>query len=256
MIEYLGRADYQVKIRGFRIELGEIESVLRQHPALREAAIVAREDTPGDKRLVAYVVPKIEDGGWKIEDGGADAFETPSSILDPPSSMHQDLRAFLKDKLPDYMIPSTFVVLAALPLTPNGKVDRRALLASDLTHTARADVFVAPRTPLEEALAGIWAGVLGLERVGVYDNFFDLGGHSLKAAQLVTRVRETFQVNLPVRSLFEATTVASMVELVVAQEARPGQSEKIARVLKRLKGTSDEDKQRLLEQKRRERGQA
>jgi amino acid adenylation domain-containing protein len=180
-VEFLGRMDQQVKIRGFRVELGEIEAALRQEAGVAECAVVAREDVPGDRRLVAYLV------------GGADA---------------DALRAGLRRTLPDYMVPSAFVFLDQLPLTPNGKVDRRALPAPE----AAADEasYVAPRTPVEEVLAELWAELLRAERVGVTENFFALGGHSLLATRMVSRVRELFGVELPLRALFEGPTVAEL----------------------------------------------
>ncbi|MGC0779176.1 MAG: amino acid adenylation domain-containing protein, partial [Candidatus Acidiferrum sp.] len=186
-IEFLGRADHQVKVRGFRIELGEIEAVLGQHPAVREAVVLAREDAPGEKRLVAYVVAE---------------------------STADELRRFLKDKLPDHMVPAVFVLLDTLPLLSNGKIDRRALPAPDRTRPELDNTFVAPRTPTEELLAQIWAQLLDLERVGVHDNFFDLGGHSLLATQAVSRMREAFQVEIPLRRLFEVPTVAGLAESI------------------------------------------
>ena len=199
-IEFLGRADHQVKIRGFRIELGEIEAALGQHPAVRQAVVLAREDVPGEKRLVAYVVAERE------------AFPTTT-----------DLRRFLKDKLPDHMVPAVFVSLDALPLMPNGKIDRRALPAPDRSRPELDKAFVAPRTPAEEILAEIWARLLDVERIGIHDNFFDLGGHSLLATQLVSRVREAFQVELPLRRLFEVPTVAGLAESIEAAR-RTGQT--------------------------------
>ena len=187
-IEFLGRRDHQVKIRGFRIELGEIEAALNQHAAVQEAVVVVREDQPGNRRLVAYLVPN------------AVPFEV------------SDLRRFLHDKLPEYMLPSAFVVLDALPLTPNGKVDRRALPAPEQTRSSLADTYTAPRTPLEGILAGTWAEVLGLKQVGIHDNFFELGGHSLLATQIISRVRSAFQVELPLRTVFESPTIAGMAE--------------------------------------------
>ncbi|MGD1020131.1 MAG: amino acid adenylation domain-containing protein [Verrucomicrobiia bacterium] len=192
-IEFLGRADHQVKIRGFRIELGEIEAALGQHPAVREAVVVAREDAPGEKRLVAYVVPERE-----------------------PLPTTTDLRNFLKEKLPEYMVPAVFVLLDALPLMPNGKIDRRALPSPDRSRPELDKAFVAPRTSTEESLAEIWAQLLNIERVGIHDNFFDLGGHSLLATQLVSRIREGFQVEIPLRRLFEVPTVAGLAESVEA----------------------------------------
>jgi len=198
-IEFLGRADHQVKIRGFRIELGEIEAALGQHPAVRETVVLAREDAPGEKRLVAYVVAERE-----------------------PLPTTTDLRNFLKEKLPEYMLPKVFVLLEALPLMPNGKIDRRALPSPDRSRPELDKAFVAPRTPAEKLLAEIWAQLLDIERVGIHDNFFDLGGHSLLATQLVSRMRETFQVEIPLRRLFEAPTVAGLAESIeAARQAGP-----------------------------------
>jgi amino acid adenylation domain-containing protein len=192
-IEFLGRIDHQVKIRGFRIELGEVESVLGRHPAVEEAVVIAREDVPGDKRLVAYVVASHE-----------------------PTPTFSELRSFLEEKLPDYMIPAAFVPLDAMPLTDNGKVDRRALPAPDRMRPDLQEAFVAPRSQSEELVVGIWSNVLGLERIGVYDSFFELGGHSLLAVQIISRIREVFEVELPVRALFEAPTVAGLTERIEA----------------------------------------
>ncbi|MCG3161077.1 MAG: Linear gramicidin synthase subunit D [Acidobacteria bacterium] len=189
-LEFLGRADEQVKIRGYRVECGEIESLLCQHEGVREAVVIAREDVPGDRRLVAYCVAQVRG-------------ELPA---------HGDLRNFLKERLPEYMIPSFFIELEALPLTLNGKVDRRALPAPDKARPELKAEFVAPRTPAEERLAAICADVLGLERVGVHDHFFELGGHSLLATQVVSRVRQAFEIELPLRSLFETPTVAGLAE--------------------------------------------
>jgi len=185
-IEFLGRIDHQVKIRGFRIELGEIEAVLAEHAAVRQAVVLAREDTPGEKRLAAYVVP-------------ADA-----AVPDAES-----LRATLRKRLPDYMLPAAYVVLEKLPLLPNGKVDRRALPAPKRESEGRDGTFVAPRDPLEGLVAGVWREVLKLERVGVHDDFFEMGGHSLLAAQVVARLAKLLTVELPLRHFFERPTVAA-----------------------------------------------
>jgi acyl carrier protein len=226
-IGFLGRKDFQVKIRGFRIELGEVEAVLSQHPGVRESIVLVREDQPGEKRLVGYVVLHQKQG----------------LAID-------ELRSFLKQKLPDYMVPSAFVMLEALPLTPNGKVDRRSLPAPDQTRPELWEAFVAPRTPVEELLAGIWAEVLKLERVGVYDNFFDLGGHSLLAIQVVSRLRVAFQVELPLRSLFEAPTIAGLAVAIVQRQAmiKVG-PEGMADVLADLESLSEEEAERLLVKK-------
>lgn len=192
-IEFLGRGDNQVKIRGFRIELGEIEAELSQHPQVGEIALLVREDEPSNKYLVAYIVPREE-------------------VLPTVS----ELRSFLKQKLPDYMVPSAFVMLDALPLTPNGKVERRALPAPDRTRLGSEQTFVSPRTPIEEVLVGIWTQVLGCESVDIHNNFFDIGGHSLLATQVISRVRGTLQVELPLRCLFESPTVAGLAESVEA----------------------------------------
>ncbi|NMO13901.1 non-ribosomal peptide synthase/polyketide synthase [Pyxidicoccus fallax] len=191
-LEYLGRADFQVKLRGFRIELGEVESALRRHPSVREAVAVVREDTPGDKRLVAYVVAKEGD------------------TLDVSS-----LRQALKQRLPEYMVPATLTLLEALPLTPNGKVDRKALPAPQAPASATG-AYVAPRTPLEQQLAALWAELLHVERVGVHDDFFELGGHSLLATQLVARLRAGWGVELPLRALFDTPTLGALTARVEA----------------------------------------
>jgi len=293
-IEFLGRIDNQVKIRGFRIELGEIETALAQHPDLRETAVICREDTPGNKRLVAYVVSNLIpdripyhskcqlelDGNTitlhteDISTGGVGLVGVPASDQGKNIRLHlqlpgeeesrwlsgtvvwsrppqvgicfhltpseqaqidksmayqldaQDLwktlqptlsgslRDYLKQKLPDYMIPSAFVLIKALPLTPNGKIDRRALPAPDNFHNEQEDKFVAPGTPTEAKLVAIWAEVLGLKRVGINDNFFELGGHSLLATQIISRMGQAFALELPLRLLFEAPTIASLGKMI------------------------------------------
>jgi amino acid adenylation domain-containing protein len=185
-LEYLGRMDEQVKIRGFRIELGEIESVLRAHPSVADVAVIAREDAPGDRRIAAYVVPAE----------GAEA--------DPA-----ELRAHLKDRLPDYMVPSAFVALEAFPLTPNGKLDRARLPAPGASSVERT-AYAPPRTPAEVAMAEIWSEVLGVQPIGIHDDFFALGGHSLLATRVVSRVRQALGMELPLRHLFEAPTIAEL----------------------------------------------
>lgn len=215
-IEFLGRLDDQVKIHGFRVELGEIEMTLKQHPAIQETVVLARKDELGDRRLVAYVVPDQD-----------------------PSPTIRELRDFLKKKLPDYMVPSAFVMLDGLPLTPNGKVDRQALPAPDRLRPELEEAFVAPRTPVEEVLAGIWSKVLGLEQVGVYDSFFELGGHSLLATQVISRLYEAFQVKLSLRRFFKTPTVADLAVSVVQSLAEKVKREDIGQLLAELEELSD-----------------
>jgi amino acid adenylation domain-containing protein len=201
-IEFLGRFDMQVKLRGFRIELGEIEAALAAHEAVRECVVTAREDARGDKYLVGYTVARA---GARVP-------------------AHAELRAYLRERLPDYMLPAAFVWLAELPLTPNGKVNRKALPAPDATRQERDAAYVAPRSALEELLAGLWAEVLQVERVGATEDFFELGGHSLMATQLIARVREVCRVELPLRALFEVPTVAGLAAYIEA-ELRAGSSQ-------------------------------
>ena len=186
-IEFLGRIDHQVKIRGFRVELGEIEATLGGHPALAQVFVMVREDTPGDRRVVAYVVPK--------------AGQTPTA---------GDLRSYLKERLPEFMIPAAYVFMNAMPLNPNGKVDRKALPAPAVIPSETEGTYVAPRTEVEQFLAQKWAETLGVPRVGVHDNFFELGGNSLLAAKLTNRLQEELGTSAHVRALFLAPTIAEL----------------------------------------------
>lgn len=188
-IEFLGRIDNQVKIRGFRIELGEIETILNQYPEVRETVVIALEDVPGNKRLVAYVVPQ------------------PKSTVTV-----NELRNFLKDKLPEFMVPSSVVLLKELPLSANGKVDRKALPTPEQIMSNLIGGFVPPRTPVEKILTQIWAEVLKVEKVGIDNNFFELGGHSLLTTQLLSKVKEAFNLDISLRSLLEKPTVAGLAE--------------------------------------------
>jgi amino acid adenylation domain-containing protein len=190
-IEFLGRIDNQVKLRGFRIELGEIESVLNQHPDVENSVVIVREDKPDNQSLVAYIVRKSQ-----------------------PEIDTLEIRNFLQNKLPSYMLPTAFMRLDKLPLTPNGKIDRKALPIPDNSQNQLKVKFVSPRTPTEQIIADIWADILRLEQIGIYDNFFDLGGHSLLATQVISRLQEAFNIDLPLRSLFENPTVQNLGEQI------------------------------------------
>jgi amino acid adenylation domain-containing protein len=222
-LEFLGRLDTQVKVRGFRIELGEIESVLASHPAVHDAAVVLRQDGPGEQRLVAYV-----------------AREEDSPLTVPA------LRGFLSERLPPYMLPHVFVLLGALPLTPNGKVDRRALPEPEGARPELEPAYVAPRSRVEEVLVGMVAELLQLQQVGVNDDFFELGGDSLRAVQLLTHIQGAFQVELSLRSLFGAPTVAGLARQLA--QARGGEAvvEEIAATLQQVEQLSEEEVQRML----------
>jgi amino acid adenylation domain-containing protein len=221
-IEFLGRIDHQVKIRGFRIELGEIETALVRHPAVREATVLTRADSGGGTQLLAYVAARPE--------------EAPAA---------RDLRQFLMKTLPDYMIPSAFVVLDALPLTAHGKVDRKALPMPE-SPRSDAEAFVGPRTPVEEKLAAIWSEILGVERIGARDDFFLLGGHSLSATRILSRVRDSLGVNLSLAVVFETPTVQGMAAAVSAAEPS-GPTIHEDPFLARAAGLSDGDLDALLE---------
>jgi acyl carrier protein len=228
-IEFFGRIDQQIKLRGYRIELGEIEAVLRQQPEVRDAAVLVREDRPGDQRLVAYLVENQEPRTTEqTEDPGSTSSSSPvpeTAMVDGAGSQKGKERTAellanaLRARLPEYMIPSAFVLLDALPLTPNGKLDRKALPAPDRSHSSGDGSFVPPRTPAEEMIAGVWSATLGVERVGVHDNFFALGGHSLMATQVVSRLKQVMNLDLPLRLLFEAPTVAAFATRLAAQQA-------------------------------------
>ncbi|ARV58502.1 non-ribosomal peptide synthetase [Nostocales cyanobacterium HT-58-2] len=196
-IEFIGRSDYQVKIRGFRIELGEIEAVLNQHPAVLQTVVVAREAVRGEKRLVAYVVPNQE-----------------------PAPIVSDLRHFLKEKLPEYMVPFAFVLLESLPLTPSGKVNRSALPAPELAKPEPEANFVPPRDELERQLAQIWEDVLHVHPVSIHDNFFDIGGHSLLAVHLFAQIEQKFGKKLPLASLFQSGTVETLAMMLRSGEEK------------------------------------
>lgn len=191
----LGRRDHQVKIRGIRIEPGEIETVLAQHPDVLQTVVIAREDVPGDQRLVAYIIPNQD---W--------------------ASTITDIRSFLLTKLPQYMLPSAFVLLDTMPLTPNGKVNRRALPAPDLSRQGSEATFVAPRNEVERQLTEIWEQTLGVQPIGVNDNFFELGGHSILAVKLFWQIEKTFNKNLPLAILFQSGTIEALAKIICQED--------------------------------------
>jgi amino acid adenylation domain-containing protein len=224
-IEFLGRIDHQIKLRGFRIELGEIEAAIRDYPGVAAAAVLfdGRED---HQRLIAYVVAARR--SWQnIESHDAGGYDV--EALDV-----EGLARHLRERLPSYMVPSAFVPLEALPLTPNGKLDRRALPAPPEPGDGVGDSYVEPRTAVERVVAELFGGLLGAGRVGAVDDFFALGGHSLLATRALSRVREVFGVELPLRALFESPTVEGLARAVEAAERRAGQAEKIARLWLRV----------------------
>lgn len=220
-IELHGRVDRQVKVRGIRIEPAEIETVLTDHENVREAAVIVREDSPGNQRLVAYVVLRQPDN---------------------------HLRDFVKVRVPDHMVPAAFVVLDKLPLTPNGKVDHAALPLPDQSSFASSKEFVAPRTQVEETLAQIWKELLGIAHVGIHDNFFELGGHSLLATQVVSRIRKTLKVELPLRVMFDAPTIAGLAtNLEPMSRMESDEMERLDQLLKQIDQLSLDETRVLLE---------
>jgi acyl carrier protein len=210
-IEFLGRVDEQIKIRGFRVEPAEIVTILDQHQSVKASVVMAREVEPGDKRLIAYFVP--------------------AGMVHPT---HTELRNFVATRLPDYMVPATFVKLDSLPLNPNGKVDRAVLPGPNAANMLRDDAFVEPRTIIEKRVAEILAALLDLEQVSAVDNFFLLGGHSLLGAQLIAKLRDVFTVELSLRSLFDAPTVAKLSEKIEGA------------LLAKLEAMSEDEAQRIL----------
>jgi len=213
-IEFLGRNDFQVKIRGFRIELGEIEACLASHPSVREAVVITREDSPSDKRLVAYFT-------------GAEDEETVAA---------ESLRAHLAASLPEYMVPAAYVHLDSLPLTPNGKMDRKALPAPE-TNAFASRAYEAPLGETEQKLAQVWADVLKIDRIGRYDNFFDLGGHSLLAVRIITRLQQVFGVKVEIKDLFTYPVLSSLAGNVLSMQLEQFSSADIDSLLSMIQET-------------------
>jgi acyl carrier protein len=224
-IEFLKRMDQQVKVRGFRVELGEIESLLNEYWAIVESVVVDQKDSSGNTRLIAYIVPEAG--------------------VEPTAA---EVSAFLREKLPAYMLPSAFVTIKELPLTPNGKIDRRALPSAEQFGVESDMDFIAPRTPMEEKVAEIWMEILEVTQIGVESNFFDLGGHSLLATRVMSQIRERCGVELPLRALFEAPTVASLAARLDA--AQPDETElgRVFKILMNVENISEEEVTALLAQ--------
>jgi amino acid adenylation domain-containing protein len=222
---HLGRKDFFVKIRGYRVELDEIEMTLLELPGIKEAVVTALNNNSGDERLVAYVVPKTN-----------------------PGPNVSKMRQFLEDKLPDYMIPTTFITLDALPLTDTLKVDRKALPKPNGLRPEIAAPYAAPENSIEESLVKIWAEVLELDQIGIHDNFFDLGGHSLTAFRVISRVIQTFQLKLPIKLLFDSPTVAEMALVIAGNQAELVTHDELERMLSEVKSISDEEAQRRVDE--------
>jgi amino acid adenylation domain-containing protein len=222
-LEHLGRKDAMVKIRGFRADLGEVEATLSDHPGVKAAAVIAKQDRSGDTRLSAYVVPNSH---------------TTVTIT--------SLRNFLQQTLPDYMIPSAFITLDEMPLTATGKVDRLGLPDPDRSRPELDTSYTAPKTPIEKELAQIWAEVLALNRIGIHDNFFELGGHSLAATRVVSQVIKKYQLEIPLPALFQSPTVAQMAAVITENQANTLDEQEMDRILTELESLSDEQAEQCL----------
>lgn len=222
-LEHLGRKDFQVKIRGFRVEMSAVEAALHAIDTVKEAAVTAHDHPSGDKYLAAYIVPAEH----------------------PPPTVTA-LRRALAEKLPDYMIPSAFVIMEKLPLTATGKTDRRALPVPDRIRPELDTPFTAPGTPAEKMLADIWAEILELDRIGIHDNFFELGGNSVQAARIVSRIRDAFQTELPLREFFEKPAVSDIAAFILREQARSIPEDELARMIAEVEMLSEEDVKYLL----------
>ena len=220
---HMGRKDFQVKIRGYRIEVGEIEAALLNIDNIKEAVVILREDRPRDRYLAAYIVPSRQ-----------------------PALSITALRPALAEKLPGYMVPSAFIILDALPLLPNGKLDRQRLPYPDSSRPNLDTPFIVPETSVEQALAKIWAEVLNVNHVGAHDNFFDLGGHSLAATRIVSRVIKHFQVDLPLQSLFQSPTVAEMATVIAEHQGKKLDQKELRDILVKLESLTEEEAERVL----------
>jgi acyl carrier protein len=228
---HVGRKDFQRKIRGHRVEVSVIEMALQDISEIAQAAVVPSDDPPHGERLVAYVVPQ-RSKELKIN----------------------QVRASLREKLPSYMLPSAFVVLDRLPLTTSGKVDRMALPSPKKSRHELSDTFIGPTTAIEKILAKRWAEIIEIDEVGIHDDFSELGGDSVLAAQIVSEINNIFSLKQPLQTLFEAPTVAKLVEFVLMNETQPGHSDKVANLLMKIEGMSSEEIEKTLEEKRGKRG--
>ena len=220
---HLGRKDFRVKIRSFRVDVGEVEATLAEHPDVKQVAVVPRELPSGDTTLIGYIIPSGE--------------RVPTVT---------NLRAFLTNSLPDYMVPANFIILDKFPLTATGKVDRRALPDRSELRPQLDNSYVPPRMPIEKELVAIWAQVLAVDRVGIHDNFFDLGGHSLTATRVVSQVIKQFQVEVPLQLLFQSPTVAEMAAVIMEHQARKLSEKDLERILTELESMSDEEAQKSM----------
>ena len=224
---HMGRMDFRVKIRGYGVELNEIERILLSHPAILHAVVVARENESGETGLIAYYTSR-QAGRLTVS----------------------ELRKFINEKLPDYMTPSAFVRLDALPLTPNGKVDRRALPDPGSPRPDLNTRYTPPATTTERQLASIWSKVLSVDQVGIHDNFFDLGGHSLAAFRMIARVIQSFQLGLPVKALFDAPTVAEMAAIITQTQTKQASHTEMAQMLREVEIMTEEEAQKQLTKQR------
>ena len=221
-IQFLGRVDHQVKIRGFRVELGEIETVLTHHPTVRECVVMAREDLFGNKRLVAYIVQNEDHE--TVRNKPHDNHDSPSEPV--TRQLDPQLHNYLSERLPEYMVPSTFVRLQALPLTPSGKINRRALPAPSSSRPELEMPLVLPQTENEAKIAAVWQEALQLEVVGIHDNFFGLGGHSLLLTHIQRKLAELFSQELAIVTLFQNPTIHSLAKLMAPAKAEPQTAKK------------------------------
>jgi amino acid adenylation domain-containing protein len=244
-IEFLGRIDNQVKIRGFRIELSEIEAALRQHASVREAVVIAREkvnELPDDLKSKTCPEPSR-----RIKNPKSDKGLVAYVVLNQQQTVTgSELRNFLKQKIPQYMVPSAIVFLESLPLTPNGKLNRKALPEFDRSRSDLGDAFVGPRTSVEQLLAQIWSTVLKVDQLGIHDNFFYLGGHSLLAAKAVFKVRDALQTDVPLRTLFEKPTIAQFSEAILNDPSSQSKIERAAQLFLKLSALSSNQVETLL----------